>query len=478
MSAPPPSLTVSPEQALTRRLLPWLVAVALFMEQLDTTILNTAVPTMAAALHVPALSMKSALTSYLLSLAVFIPISGWIADKFGTKRVFFIAIALFTLGSLACGCSLNMPMLVASRVFQGCGGALMVPVGRIALVRAFPKSELLAAWSFVSIPALIGPFLGPLVGGIIVDYLQWRMIFFVNLPMGLLGLYLTVRHMPDFRAPRPDPLDGLGLVLFGAGIALLSYVLEVFGENTLDVSEEFFLLIVSAALLWGYWLHARREQYPLLRLRLFTIRTFRSAVSGSFITRLGIGGLPFLLPLLYQIGLGYSAVESGLLIMPQTLAAIALRPFIPWLLKKFGFRRVLLSNTVAIGGLTVLFMSIGRGTPPWVIVGEAMLFGTFSSLQYASMNTLAFADLDDSDESSGSSISSTVQQMSISFGVAIASLATVILLGDNRHPDSTQMIVGIHHTFLFLGLFTVGSAWIFRQLKPDDGQSVSGHRLR
>jgi EmrB/QacA subfamily drug resistance transporter len=478
MSAESPSLPLAPDIALTRRVLPWLVAVALFMEQLDTTILNTAVPTMAAALHVPALSMKSALTSYLLSLAVFIPISGWIADKFGTRRVFFTAIALFTLGSLACGCSLNMTMLVASRVFQGCGGALMVPVGRIALVRTFPKSDLLRAWSFVSIPALIGPFLGPLAGGFIVDYLNWRMIFFVNLPMGLLGLYLTFRHMPDYRAAKPDPLDGLGLVLFGTGIGLLSYVLEVFGENSLSVMSEIFMLLVSAALLWGYWLHARREQYPLLRLRLFTVRTFRAAVSGSFITRLGIGGLPFLLPLLYQIGLGYSAIQSGLLIMPQTLAAIALRPFIPRLLKMIGFRRVLLSNTLAIGGLTVLFTTIGRGTPIWVIVAEAMLFGVFSSLQYASMNTLAFADLDENDESSGSSISSTVQQMSVSFGVAIASLATVIFLGNDRHPGSADMILGIHRTFLFLGIFTVGSAWVFRELKPDDGESVSGHGQR
>lgn len=325
-------------------------------------------------------------------------------------------------------------------------------------------------------PAMIGPFLGPLAGGLIVDYLHWRIIFFVNLPMGLLGLYMAFRHMPDYRAAKSDPLDFIGLVLFSSGIALLSYVLEIFGEPVLSLTTEICLLVLSVLLLCAYGLHGHKEKFPLLRLRLFGIRTFRAAVTGSFITRLGIGGLPFLLPLLYQIGLGYTAVESGLLIMPQTLAAIGSRPFIPWLLNAMGYRKVLLFNTIAIGGMTLVFMTIGPGTPVWVIVGEAFLFGLFSSLQYVCMNTLAFADLDDADESSGSSIASTVQQMSMSFGVAIASLATIIVLGGNRHPGSARMVWGIHRTFLGLGLFTMATAWIFKGLRPDDGASVS--RLR
>jgi len=470
------ALSELPSAAISRRFLPWLVAAAMFMEQLDTTILNTAVPTIATALHVAALNMKSALTSYMLSLAVFIPISGWIADRFGTRRVFFTAIGLFTLGSILCGLAINMHMLVASRIVQGCGGALMVPVGRIALVRTFPKSQLLRAYSFVTIPALIGPFLGPLAGGFIVDYLHWRIIFFVNLPMGLLGLYMTFRHMPDYRAAKSDPLDFVGLILFSSGIALLSYVLEIFGEPVLSFTSDLCLLALSVLLLWGYFLHGRKETHPLLHLRLFDIRTFRAAVAGSFITRLGIGGLPFLLPLLYQIGLGYTAVQSGLLIMPQTLAAIASKPFIPRFLNALGYRKVLLFNTIAIGGMTLLFITIGPGTPAWVIAVEAFLFGLCSSIQYLSMNTLAFADLEDADESSGNSIISTVQQMSISFGVAIASLATIMLLGGNRHPSPGRMVWGIHRTFLALGLFTMATAWVFKQLRPDDGASVS--RLR
>jgi EmrB/QacA subfamily drug resistance transporter len=462
-----------PSGALTHRLLPWLVAVAMFMEQLDSTILNTAVPTIAKALGVASLNMKAALTSYMLSLAVFIPISGWIADRFGTRRVFFTAIGLFTLGSLLCGLAVNMPMLVASRVVQGCGGALMVPVGRIALVRTFRKSELLRAWSFVSMLAMIGPFLGPLAGGFIVDYLNWRIIFLVNLPMGLFGLYMAFRHMPDYRAAKSDPLDFVGLVLFSSGISLLSYVLEIFGQHSMSVTAEVCLLALSALLLWAYGQHGRKEKYPLLHLRLFAIRTFRAAVVGSFITRLAIGGLPFLLPLLYQIGLGYTALQSGLLVMPQTLAAIASRPFLPRLLNSLGYRKILLFNTITIGAMILLFMTVGSGTPAWVIATEAFFFGMFSSIQYICMNTLAFADLDDADESNGSSIASTVQQMSLSFGVAIASLATILFLGGNRIPGPAMMVRGIHHTFLAMGLFTMATAWVFKELRPDDGGSVS-----
>ena len=325
-----------------KRLLPWLVAVAFFMESLDTTILNTAVPTIADALGIVPLSMKAALTSYTISLAVFIPISGWIADRYGTRWVFFTAIGVFTLGSLLCGVSTNMPMLVGARILQGCGGALMMPVGRITMVRTFPRSELVRAMSFVAVPGLIGPLIGPLAGGLIVGYLHWRMIFFVNLPIGLAGMYLVYRHMPDYRTEVSVPLDFVGLALFGSGIALLSYVLEIFGDHGLGTKGVVFLLILSVLLLLAYARHALSAEHPLLRLMLFKVRTFRVAVVGGFATRLGIGGMPFLLPLLYQIGLGYSPVQSGLLIVPQPLAAMSLKVFMPRILSRFGYRRVLL----------------------------------------------------------------------------------------------------------------------------------------
>ncbi len=463
-------------KAPLKRLLPWLVAVAFFMESLDTTILNTAIPTIADALKIVPLSMKAALTSYTISLAVFIPISGWIADKYGTRWVFFTAIGIFTFGSLMCGLSVNMPMLVGARVLQGCGGALMMPVGRITMVRTFPKEELVRAISFVAVPGLIGPLIGPLAGGLIVGYFHWRMIFFVNLPIGGIGMYLVYKYMPDYRAERSDPIDFVGLTLFGSGIALLSYVLEIFGEHSLAGKEVVFLLALSAVLLFAYARHALSAEHPLLKLTLFKVRTFRIAVIGSFATRLGVGGTPFLLPLLYQLGLGYSPIQSGLLIMPQPLAAMSLKMLMPRILSRFGYRTVLLVNTVAIGTVIILFMTVSAGSPVIQIVLIAFCLGFVSSMQYTSMNTLVFADLTDADTSPGSSISSTVQQMSMSFGVAVSSLLAALFLGGEHRPEPSGMVSGIHWTFLVLGLLTVITSLIFAQLLPGDGAAISRHK--
>jgi EmrB/QacA subfamily drug resistance transporter len=460
-----------------KRLLPWLVAVAFFMESLDTTILNTAVPAIANALAVAPLSMKAVLSSYTLSLAVFIPVSGWMADRFGTRPVFSSAIALFTLGSFLCGISSNIHVLVACRILQGCGGAMMLPVGRLTMVRTFAKSELIRAMSFVAIPGLIGPMLGPVIGGFIVGYSHWRVIFFVNLPIGLFGLYLVYRHLPDFREEHSRPLDIIGLVLFGCGIALLSYVLEVFGEHTLSGRSMLGLLAISIVSLAGYGLRATRTRFPLLRLALFRIRTFRASVSGSFFTRLGIGGIPFLFPLLYQVGLGFTPIQSGLLMMPQAMAAMSLKLTMPGILRRFGYRRVLISNTVILGLLIMLFATIGAGTPVWLIVAQAFAFGFFTSLQYTSMNTLAYADVTGEQTSSASTIASTMQQMSISFGVATASLATAFFIPDRFQTSAPEMIHGIHQAFLVLGGLTILSAIVFRELKNDDGDTVSLHKV-
>src|SRR6202522_3130218 len=466
-----PSVTPSPATA-SKHILPWLVAVAFFMESLDTTILNTAVPAISAALQVSPLNMKSVLASYTLSLAVFIPISGWMADRFGTRRVFASAIGLFTLGSFLCGLSSNIHLLVACRILEGCGGAMMVPVGRLTLVRTFDKSELIRAMSFVAIPGLIGPMLGPVAGGLIVGYLHWRAIFFVNLPVGIAGLILVYLHLPDYREENVKPLDVVGLILFGSGVALLSYVLEIFGEHTLSLGEIIGLLAISFSLIVGYGVHARRIAFPLLQLSLFRIRTFSAAVSGSFFTRLGIGGVPFLLPLLYQVGLGFTAIQSGLLIMPQAIGAISFKFLMPKLLARVGFRGVLISNTVVLGVLLLVFATIGLGTPVWLIVLQAFCYGTFSSLQYTSMNTLAYADISEEQTSGASSIASTVQQMSISFGVASAGLATAFFV-PQVHTNPGEMIHGIHKALVVLGGFTILSTIVFSRLKSGDGSSVS-----
>jgi EmrB/QacA subfamily drug resistance transporter len=458
--------------------LPWLVAVAFFMESLDTTILNTAVTAFSAALGVAPLSMKAVLASYTLSLAVFIPISGWMADRFGTRRVFASAIGIFTLGSFLCGISGNIHLLVACRILQGCGGAMMVPVGRLTLVRTFAKSELIRTMSFVSIPALVAPMLGHIAGGLIVGYLHWRVIFFLNIPIGLAGLILVYIHLPDYREEHPHPLDAVGLILFGSGIGLLSYVLEIFGEHTLSSREMSGLLAMSVALLAGYGIHARTLAFPLLQLKLFSIRTFRAAAGGGFFTRLGIGGVPFLLPLLYQVGLGFTPIQSGLLVMPQALGAMSIKPFMPRILRRLGYRGVLVSNTVIIGILLMVFATIGLRTPVWAIVLQAFLYGAFTSLQYTSMNTLVYADITETDASSASSIASTAQQMSISFGVAIAGLSTAFFIPTaNSGSSPIPMIHGIHKALIALGFLTIASTIVFRSLKSGDGNDVSQQKV-
>jgi EmrB/QacA subfamily drug resistance transporter len=472
---PVPNEDTAPSET-AKRLLPWLVAVGFFMESLDTTILNTAVPAIAQALKVPPLSMKAVLASYTLSLAVFIPISGWMANRFGTRRVFASAIGTFTLGSFLCGISNDIHLLVACRVLQGCGGALMIPVGRLTLVRTFPKSELIAAMSFVSIPGLIGPMLGPLLGGLIIAHFHWSVIFFVNIPIGICGLALVYQHLPNYRDQRSVPLDIVGLVLFGSGLSLLSYVLEVFGETSLSGREMLGLLAISAALFAAYALNSARERHPLLRLGLLRIRSFRVSVTGNLVTRIGIGGIPFLLPLLYQVGLGFTPIQSGLLIMPQALAAMSLKLTMPLILRRFGYRWVLILNTVALGLMIFLFSTIDALTPVWMIVLMAFTYGFLTSLQYTSMNTLAYADVNERQASGASTIASTVQQMAVSFGVAAASLAAALYIPDRMHAAAPAMIRGIHLAMLMLGALTMASTVVFSELKSGDGDAVSRHK--
>ena len=459
-----------------KRYLPWVVATALFMEQLDSTIVNTAIPTMAASLQVTPLSLKAVVTSYILSLAVGIPISGWMADRFGTRRVFGVAVAVFTLSSILCGLAVNAPMLVAARVLQGIGAAMMMPVGRLTIIRTFHKSELLVAMNFVIIPALIGPLLGPTVGGLIVHWLSWREIFFVNVPVGLTALLLVHRYMPDYHGDAPRPLDLIGLLWFGTGTALLSWLLEIFGEHNINPALAAVLFLLSISLLVAYGWHARQTPYPLLRLALFRVRTFRVSVVGGFITRLGMGGLPFLLPLLYQLGLGLPAWQSGLLMMP-TAAAMGMKLLSTGVLRRHGYRQVLIVNTVMIGLTISLFAQVNEATPIPLIVLLGLAQGFFNSLQFSSMNSMAYADIGTSDSSMASTIASSLQQLSMSFGLACGSLVTAWYLGDLPQTDRAAVTHALHHTFLTLGGLTVLSSLSFWTLRSDDGESVSRGNL-
>jgi EmrB/QacA subfamily drug resistance transporter len=466
-----------PSSADAKRYLPWVVAIVLFMETLDTTIVNTAVPSMAASLQVEPLSLKAVVASYILSLAVCIPISGWMADRFGTRRVFFTAVSVFTTASLLCGASLNPPMLVAARLLQGVGAAMMMPVGRLTIIRTFSKAELLSAMNFVVMPALVGPLLGPTLGGLIVHVASWRFIFLVNLPVGVIALMMIWRYMPEYRAETPRPLDVVGFVLFGSGIALLSWLLEIFGEHRLDITSEMVLLLIALGLLAAYGVHALRTHYPLLRLQLFRVRTFRISVGGGFVTRIGMGGMPFLLPLLYQLGLGLPAWESGLLMMPAAAAAITMKFATKPILNAIGYKRVLTINTLLIGMAIALFSQIGPATPKPLIVLLALCLGFFNSLQFTSMNTLAYSDVDGPDTSMASTIASSMQQLAQSFGLAAGSLVAGWFLAGLPQTDHALVTDALHHAFLTLAVITIVSSVTFWKLRRDDGEAVSRGKL-
>jgi EmrB/QacA subfamily drug resistance transporter len=472
----PPPIDTTPSEPVARavkRYLPWVVATALFMEQLDSTIVNTAIPSMAASLSVAPLSLKAVVTSYILSLAVGIPVSGWIADRYGTRRVFALAVAIFTLASVLCGLAVNVPMLVAARVLQGLGAAMMTPVGRLAIIRTFPKSELLVAMNFVIIPALIGPLLGPTIGGLIVHWLSWREIFFVNLPIGIAALVIIHRHMPDYRGAASRPLDVVGLVLLGTGTALLSWLLEIFGEHSLDARTVGLLFLAAIGLLIAYGWQAHRVAYPLLRLSLFKVRSFRVSVVGGFITRLGIGGMPFLLPLLYQLGLGMPAWQSGLLMMPTAAAAMGMKVLSTRILRRYGFRRTLIVNTVMLGVTLCLFSQVTPSTPLAIIVLFGLAQGFFNSLQFSSMNGMAYADIEPVESSMATSIASTCQQLSLSFGLACGSLIAGWYLGDLPQTEQLAVMGALHRTFLTVGGLTILSSLSFWTLRPMDGDKVS-----
>jgi EmrB/QacA subfamily drug resistance transporter len=422
-------------------------------------------------MNVEPLSLRAVLISYTISLAICIPVSGWMADRFGTRRVFAGAIALFTFASVLCGLSTNLYMLVACRVLQGCGAALMVPVGRLTLVRTYDKAELIGVLSLVTIAGWTGPILGPMTGAFIISHFHWGFVFFVNVPVGIAGFLFVLFHLPDYREKEKKPLDVVGLVLLGCGIALLSFVLEI--ASGVSAGQIVILLAISFGLIAGYWHHAAHTAFPLLQLGLFRIRTFSAAIGGSFMIRIAVGGVPFLLPLLYQVGLGYTPVQSGLFLMPQAFSGIGAKLFFPRLLKRGGYRTFLIANTVLLGSLLMLFATVGSNTPAWAIVLLAGCYGACTSLQYTTMNTMAYADIVDSQKSSAGSIASTAQELSISFGIASAGLAAAFLISEDLHSDSTAMMTGIHQVFLAAGVFTILSALIFCKLESGDGNVFS-----
>ena len=458
-----------PEQMI----LPLVIASALFLENMDSTVLATSLPAIALDLGIDPIILKLAFTSYLLSLAVFIPISGWMAERFGARHVFRIAIAVFTLASMACAFTTTLPGFIAARFFQGMGGAMMVPVGRFVLVRAVPKSELVQALSYLTLPALIGPVIGPLIGGFLTTYLHWRWIFFINLPMGLIGIILATRYVPDVKGDHLTPLDGRGFLLSGLGLSSLVFGLTILGRELLPVVTAPGLILFGFLCLVLYVLHARHVPHPILKLKLLKLPTFRTSVVGGFFFRAGIGSNPFLLPLMLQIGFGLSAFQSGSLTFASSAGALIMKFTAPRILKRFGFRQILVVNgliSAAFFGAIALF---SETTSHSLILAVLLTGGFFRSLQFTCLNAIAYAEVEQSDLSRASSFASVVQQISGSMGVAFAAIiieSLQFMRGDLLlKPDDFRI------AFAIVSVLVASSVLFHRRLDPKAGADVSGH---
>ncbi|GGP24667.1 multidrug transporter subunit MdtD [Silvimonas amylolytica] len=457
----------------TAKLLPWIVAIAFFMQMLDGTILNTALPSMAASLNESPLRMQSVVIAYLLTVALLIPASGWIADRFGTRRVFFTAILLFSIGSLLCAESPTLAFLVASRILQGVGGALMVPVGRLVVLRAYPRSELVDVLSFVTLPGMVGPLIGPTLGGWLVEYASWHWIFLINIPVGILGCIATLKYLPDLRGPERVRFDVTGFLLFGTAMVLVSVALEGLGELHLAHARVMLLLLAGLASLAAYWLHAARHEKPIFSLTLFRTHTYAVGILGNVFARLGSGAMPFLMPLLLQVGLGFSPSRAGMTMIPTAVFAMFAKAIARRLIEHLGYRRLLSINTLLLGALIASFATVTAATPYPLLLVQLAIFGAVNSLQFTAMNTVTLIDLSEGDTSSGNSLLSVVMQLSVSLGVAAAAALLQGFISEYVHPAESQVLESFHYTFLCVGGMSVLAAAIFLQLSPDAGRTAT-----
>lgn len=456
---------------LAKRIVPLIVAVALFMENMDSTVIATSLPAIAADIGTSPLTLKLAVTSYLLSLAVFIPVSGWTADRFGARTVFRGAIAVFMLGSIGCALSTSLSEFVVARIVEGMGGAMMTPVARLILVRSVDRRELINAMVWVTLPALIGPLIGPALGGFITTYISWHWIFLINIPIGLAGIALATIFIEDVRAQTPDPFDPIGAVLAGLGIGGLAFGGSLLGLNFLPTSVVIALIIVGAGAAYAYVLHARRTPAPVLDLSLLEIPTMRAAVVGGFIYRSGIGAMPFLLPLLLQLGFNLTAFQSGLITLSNVVGAMGMKTVIPIILRRYGFRRVLVVNALISAALVAACATFTPGVSFAWIVGVLIVGGFFRSLEFTSLNTIAYADVDNRRMSRATSLVAVAQQVSISVGVAIGALAVDLTLWARGRDTITA--ADFQPAYLTIAVIAGCASLVFARMPADAGAELA-----
>ncbi|HEX4025792.1 MAG TPA: multidrug transporter subunit MdtD [Steroidobacteraceae bacterium] len=445
----------------------WLVAAGFFMQTLDSTIVTTALPAMAISLHESPLRMQSVIIAYTLTMAMLIPASGWLADRLGTRTTFFCAIAVFVLGSALCAASSTLRALALSRIVQGAGGSMLLPVGRLAVLRNVPPQRYLPALALVTIPGLVGPLIGPTAGGWLSEYYSWHWIFLINIPVGVVGAVLTLRIMPQTRGVRRDAFDLVGYSMIAVAMLAISLALDGLAELHLQHALVLVLFVFGLAALSAYWLHASQRPRPLFTPQLFRVASFSIGLLGNLFSRIGSGAVPFLLPLTLQIGLGYTPLQSGLMMVPAAVAAmLTKRPVTP-LIMRHGYRRVLMANTLLLGAAIASLGLVGPGEPLWLRIIQFALFGAVNSLQFTAMNTLTLKDLGAERASSGNSLLSMVQMVSMSFGVAAAAaLLTTFtqMLGAVR---PLQVLRAFHLSFLCAGCITVAATWVFSQLSGE-----------
>ncbi|MBV8047952.1 MAG: MFS transporter [Paludibacterium sp.] len=452
-------------------LVPLIVACAMLMESMDATVITTSLPAIAHELGYSPVTLKLALTAYVAGLGIFIPISGWMADRFGARRVFSAAIVVFMAGSLGCAVSQTLTGFVLARFLQGIGGAMMVPVGRIVIFRTVPKSELIRAIGYLTIPALLGPVIGPPVGGFITTYFDWRWIFLINLPLSGLGLWLSSRYLQAWREENCPPLDWPGFLLSGIGSALAMLGLALVGTGLVPAPWIGLLCAGGAALLIGYWRHAERTEEPLLDLRLLRIPTLRASVLGGSFFRLGLGATPFLLPLSLQVGMGHNAFVAGLVTCASAVGAITMKTIAAAVLQRFGYRRVMMVNACLSALVLAGYGLFTAATPLWLMMAVVLFGGLFPSLQFTCLNTIIYADITDQDISKATSLTSVMQQLSLGLGVTIAGL---VLEGSSRLQGHATLVSGdFWPAFVIIGLFSLLSVLPTRRLPAHAGHTLT-----